>query len=273
MCTIIAAFRVRPDLPLVVAANRDELYQRPATAPRLLDGAPDVVAGVDLVKGGTWMGATRAGFFVGLTNQRSWFPVDRAFPVDNVRSRGEICAEALRLGETSAVEAYLEGLNAGDYNEFNLLFGDGEGLRVAYGRRQARGVEVHALAPGVHVLANARLGSPEFPKAERAKGIVTPALQRSWEQLLDTLVAALSDRQLPTEEQLPTPPAGSRFGMFAVRELQAMCLHTPFYGTVSATIAAFGPDRVEAYLHAAGKVCEVPLVDYASLLRGPGGGT
>ncbi|HYD57181.1 MAG TPA: NRDE family protein, partial [Burkholderiales bacterium] len=31
MCLILVAWRVRPDLPLVVAANRDEFHARPAT--------------------------------------------------------------------------------------------------------------------------------------------------------------------------------------------------------------------------------------------------
>lgn len=260
MCTIIAAHGMHPELPLVIAANRDELYQRPATVPQALDGVPGAVAGLDLVKGGTWMGATRGAFFVGLTNQRSWYPVDRS-----ARSRGEICIEALRLGETQAVERYLEQLDPGDYNEFNLLFGDADGLRVAYGRRHAGRVVHEALAPGVHVLANDRLGSAEYPKADRARSIVTPALAEPWPRLLPTLVAALADEQLPAPDLLPAPPVGARFGPVRVRELQAMCLHTAYYGTVSATVAAFRPGRVHAYLHAYGKVCEAPLVDYTSL--------
>ena len=45
MCTIIAV-KGRADHPLIVAANRDEMYARPSSEPRLVSTEPRVVAGV-----------------------------------------------------------------------------------------------------------------------------------------------------------------------------------------------------------------------------------
>jgi len=56
MCILALAFQVRSDLPLIVAANRDEFYERPTEAPRLLRGAPRIVGGRDARAGGTWLG-------------------------------------------------------------------------------------------------------------------------------------------------------------------------------------------------------------------------
>jgi len=68
MCLIVVGWRVHPDYPLVVAANRDEFYVRPtAGAAHWLD-APQIFGGIDLEAGGTWLGITGTGRFAPLTN-------------------------------------------------------------------------------------------------------------------------------------------------------------------------------------------------------------
>ena len=52
-----------------------------------------------------------------------------------------------------------------------------------------------------------------------------------------------------------------------VRMLQALCVHTPIYGTRSATILMLSAGRVERYLHAAGPPCRTPFDDVTELLR------
>src|SRR6266850_2262989 len=57
MCTLAVYVRQFADTPLVVAANRDEFFARPATPPELLTtAAPRIVGGRDLRAGGTWLG-------------------------------------------------------------------------------------------------------------------------------------------------------------------------------------------------------------------------
>ena len=70
MCLILLAWQVHPDYPLVVAANRDEFFQRPAAPAGFWPDAPSVFAGRDLEAGGSWLGITRQLGFAALTNYR-----------------------------------------------------------------------------------------------------------------------------------------------------------------------------------------------------------
>src|SRR5262245_11698807 len=90
MCTIVVLFRVHPALPVVIAANRDELYARAARGPLVLAESPRVVGGLDEVGGGTWLGVRADGAFVAVTNQRV-----AAAPDPRLRSRGRAVLEAL----------------------------------------------------------------------------------------------------------------------------------------------------------------------------------
>lgn len=265
MCTIIAMLGVRADLPLVVAANRDEAYGRASAPPARAPDPPHAVAGVDLERGGTWMGATPGGLFVGLTNQRSWTGYD-----PSLRSRGALVGEALRRGDVDGVTAYLRTVDATRYNPFNLMYGDASSLRVAYARADAEAIEVIDLPAGVHVLANDRLGSPHFPKTERAAALCRAAADAPAQALVDTLSAALSDHALPDEAALPDPPPGALVAKPVARQLQALCIHTPFYGTRSSTILAMTPGRVARYLFADGPPCRTPLRDVTRLVNDGG---
>ncbi|MGH3912878.1 MAG: NRDE family protein [Pseudonocardiaceae bacterium] len=122
MCLVLTAWRAHPAYLLVVAANRDEFYER-RTAP--LDwwrDEPEVLAGRDLDDagaGGTWMGVARCGRFAVVTNVRE--PADiRA----GAFSRGELPARY--LGGQQPPREFLDELATrdGDYNGFNLLLSD-----------------------------------------------------------------------------------------------------------------------------------------------------
>ncbi len=263
MCTIVAMRNVHREFPLVIAANRDEFYTRHATPPGVLVDAPRVVGGRDGDRGGTWMGVTDRGFFVGVTNQRTWHAADRS-----LRSRGEVVLDCLRDGETGAVIDRLRALDARAYNPFNLMFGDVAQLHVAYVRREEPFVTIEPLGDGVRALANDRIGSPHFPKTARVEArLADPALAAMpWDELQPRLSAALSDHDLPLEELLEDPPPGSLFPKFLARRLQALCIHTPAYGTVSSTLLAIEPGRVAHYRYASGHPCVTPYADVRSAL-------
>ncbi len=264
MCTIVVLHRVHPEHPLVVAANRDEFYARPALSPQVLSDSPRVVAGVDCEHGGTWLGAHEHGLFVGLTNQRVWAPHARA-----PRSRGELALSALRTGSTEGVRELLGRIDPREYNAFNLIWGDADRLFVGYGRRDRREVTVHRLPEGIHALANDRLGSSEFPKAGRAADLVRPVADRSWPELVRGLSAMLADHARPPLDEVPEPPGESPFPREIVRELHAICTHTPVYGTRSSTILAIDAGRVARYLYSDGPPCTHPHRDVTELLRTP----
>lgn len=259
MCTIAVLDRVEPRYPLAVIANRDELRDRPASKPRVLFESPRAIGGIDLVSGGTWMGANEHDLFVGLTNQRSLEPPDRS-----KRSRGEIVARALRERDPDAVAALLATIDARQHNGFNLIFGALGDVRVAYGRPEERAIEIARCGPGITVLANDRLGSPDFPKTARAEARVADALAHLEDGIW---LRALADHELPPIERVGPPPEGSRFTRELLRELQALCIHLPFYGTVSATAILFDRrGRLARYIFAEGPPCVGEFQDVTALL-------
>jgi uncharacterized protein with NRDE domain len=220
----------------------------------VLLASPRTVGGRDEVRSGTWMGVTAGGLFVGLTNQRTSAPADATR-----RSRGEVVLRALETGSVAGVDRLLQTLTPAEFNPFNLLYGDAERLRVAYARPE--GLTREDVPEGVHVLPNDLLDHPGIPKAARALALGEAGVGRDWEGLSQALKAALGDHALPAFEQVEEPTQGSLFTRELVRQLQAVCIHTPAYGTRSAAIVALQPGRVAHYLATEGAPCVSPWVD------------
>ena len=121
MCTLAIYFKVAPKWPVIIAANRDEFLDRPATDPALLSDDPQIVGGKDLRAGGTWLGLNEYGLVAGLLNRR---PAEESNP--DARSRGMLCLDALQRS-TAADAARFAGAERGcDYNPFNLLMASRE---------------------------------------------------------------------------------------------------------------------------------------------------
>ena len=70
MCLILFLYNKHPGYRLILAANRDEFYDRPTTPMAFWDDAPDVLAGRDLKGSGTWLGITKNGRIAAITNFR-----------------------------------------------------------------------------------------------------------------------------------------------------------------------------------------------------------
>lgn len=265
MCTIIVRHQMDDWCSTIIASNRDEFYDRRASGPTVLRDEPLIVGGRDEREGGTWFGLTRGGLFAGLTNQRSFGTRD-----DSLRSRGGLVVEALAEGSLEAMKRYLGRVDPATYNEFNLIFGDGAQVCVAYGRREARAIEIEALGDGVHVLCNDRLGSPEFPKAAKVHQRVVSIPSDPWPRVKERLVEVLADGSLPAPSDVPPLPPGAPFDQDVARHLQAIYVTTPVYGTVSSTIAAVSPGRVQQYLFTEGPPSEHGFEDMVHLMRGVG---
>lgn len=261
MCTFVVLRGVVPQLPLVVAANRDEFYDRATAGPAVVETRPLVVAGRDLEQGGSWLGAGAGGLFVGLTNQRTFTPPDRG-----LRSRGEVVLEALRRKTLEGVRRYVASVEPRRYNPFNLIYGDATAVEVAYARTESSALEVESLPEGVTVLANDRLGSPHFPKTRRAAELVSRIRATSWAGWAEGLQRVLADHELPGEGELPEPPAHSVYSAELLRQLGALCIHTPAYGTRSATLLAITAGQVAHYLFVDGPPCGAKREDRTHLL-------
>jgi uncharacterized protein with NRDE domain len=167
MCLILIAWQAHPDYPLVVAANRDEFFARPAAAAAFWPEAPQVLAGRDLEAGGSWLGISREQRFAALTNYREGGRV-----ATNARSRGALVADFLS-GHASP-SAYLAQVaaRAVDYNGFNLFVADGQCLAYYANRGDS---PPRFLSPGIYGLSNHLLDTP-WPKLATAKASFAEAL-------------------------------------------------------------------------------------------------
>ena len=226
MCLIALAWKARPDLPLVVAANRDEWRDRAAEPAHWWPDHPRLLAGRDLQAGGTWMGVTRAGRFAAVTNFRD--PGDKR---STARSRGGLVTDFL-LGDSDP-RAFLHSLatRAGEYNGFNLILGDGESLWY-FGSREG---EARAIEPGIHGLSNHLLDEP-WPKVVRARMAMAAALQER--DPSGTLFDMLSDGEGAPDAALPNTGVGISWE----RRLAGALITGNDYGTRCSTVVAFSSD-------------------------------
>ena len=146
MCLLALFYRVAEDAPVVVGANREELYRRGGEPPRLLDGPIRAVAGIDPVAGGTWLGVNAAGVLVAVTNRRKSQEPERP------RSRGLLARELLACpSAAAAVELATRELDTGRYAGCNFLCADADRAVVLEG---ADWLRVRPLPPGLHVMTN-----------------------------------------------------------------------------------------------------------------------
>jgi uncharacterized protein with NRDE domain len=167
MCLLIFAHQVLPDVPLLVAANRDEYHSRPTAASDFWPERPQLLAGRDLLQGGTWMGVTRSGRFAAVTNYR-----DPARTAAAPRSRGELPFDFLAGAQTAEEFLREVAARAQDYAGFNLLVGDRHGLWYF---TNSASMAPWLLPAGVYGLSNASLDTP-WPKVERGKALLNALL-------------------------------------------------------------------------------------------------
>ncbi|MFC7098502.1 NRDE family protein [Halobaculum marinum] len=233
MCTLTLAWRVFDDAPVAVAANRDEALDRPSEPPA--DRGDGVIAPRDAQVGGTWMGVTRDGLFVGITNR--WVE-----GLAGERSRGLLVDDCLHADSASEAAGLVEeSCRQYEYDGFNLVVAD---ERNAILLEWDGYLTVTQFLPGVHVVGNLGydgrffrperdpdLGPAEARNATRLRTVLHPERGETADQWLDRAGAALGDHE---------------FGV---------CLHENGYGTVSSTLVGVGDEGIR-YDHADGPPCE-----------------
>lgn len=146
MCTVVSDFDPGAAWPVLLAANRDEMLDRPWDAPGAhWPDRPGVVAGRDRLGGGTWMGVNRNGVVATVLNR-----IGTLGPAPGKRSRGELPLLALEAETAEAAAARIAALNAGDYRTFNMVIADRAWVIVLRGLGEGR-PERLVLAPGLHM--------------------------------------------------------------------------------------------------------------------------
>ena len=219
MCLVVIAFQCSDEVPLVVAANRDEFHARPTRQANWWPDQPDMIAGRDLQAGGTWLGAHRSGRFATVTNFR-----DADTPKGSLRSRGHLVTGFLEGADSPA--EYLSSIDAGAYAGFILLLSDGATLAYL----SNRGGGVCELPPGIYGLSNATLDTP-WEKVERSKALLAGLI--SDHRVNETeLMRLLGDRNKgPVDEA-----KSNRLPFATAHAITAPFIITPEYGTRCSTV-------------------------------------
>jgi uncharacterized protein with NRDE domain len=164
MCLIVVGVGAGSRYSLIVAANRDEQHARPTAAASWWPESPRVLAGRDLLAGGTWLGLDRAGRFAAVTNIRE---PNRP---PGARSRGTLVAGFLESRASAAEHAARAARDGDDFDPFNLFVYDGRELWFASNRAAAA-----RLGAGLHSFSNAPAGV-DWPKTASARAGVEELL-------------------------------------------------------------------------------------------------
>lgn len=238
MCTLIVLHRCFEAAPLVVAANRDELFERPAEGPALRETAHGrMVTPRDRREGGTWLGLNEHGLFAAITNRRCESPdPDR-------RSRGLIVNDVLAVPSALEAAREIERLDDHAYNPFNLLVADGH---TAHLFTYAGSPERIDLGPGAHVIGNTHPRETGHPKLSWQRREVEAASRLPADRVLDALARVCRSH------------AGD--GPF-----EHTCVHADPYGTCSSTLLRLGPWESELR-YADGAPCRREYRDFTHLL-------
>jgi len=234
MCLVLIALDSHPDSSLIVAANRDEFYDRPTAPAAFWADAPSVLAGRDLQAGGTWLGIDRRGRFAAVTNYRQ----GQREPVAP-RSRGLLVSEY--LSTTIGTRAHIDRVarDASLYNGFNLIAGDPRGL-FYFSNREGR---PRALGAGIYGLSNHLLDTP-WPKVNRGKDALGALLAEPGPQLAPSLFALLADRRQAADDHLPRTGVSPEWD----RLLSSAFIASRDYGTRSSTVLLVGRDGTVTFV-------------------------
>ena len=228
MCTLVILRRPEHAWPVLIGANRDEMIDRPALPPgRHWPDRAEVVGGLDLLAGGSWLGINDWGVAAAVLNRTGSLG-----PAAGLRSRGELVLEALDHADAVDAAAALAHLDPAAYRSFNLIVADN---RDAFWlRHDGDGrIAAHPLDDGLSLIAAGELNETATPRLAfarpRFRAAPAPDPDReewtAWQDLL-------GDDTMP-----PGAPAEAAMRFRTARG----------YGTVSSALialpAAPSPDR------------------------------
>jgi uncharacterized protein with NRDE domain len=248
LCTLVAIHRQVQGAPLIIAANRDEYYDRSAEGPALRffrdpeasDPHPPILAPLDVRAGGTWFGLNAFGVFGAVTNLRC------PSPDPGRQSRGGVVPQALRQPTAARAADVLKALPERAFNPFHCFVADSEhAFLLAY--REAP--QVRELEPGAYVVGNVDPHEEPAPKVERVTALAEAAARRPAAKILDELGRICSEH-------------ASGGGGIA-----DTCVHLDAYGTRSSALLMLSQDRSESrLLCSASAPCTSEYQDRSGLL-------
>lgn len=241
MCLLAIQYRLVPESPILVAANREEVFDRATNLPSIQSGKPRVLCAVDQQAGGTFLGVNQHGLFVGTCNRRKLIP-----PV-SPRSRGALCRDLLRCGSArEAVDLAMEELTSNSYDGVNFVIADAESGWAVHGTDDPEVVE---LEEGLNIIANRDLNDSNDERVTLCRRLLTL-------QMLDSPVKFLAVAS-KVFARSPSPPGRP-----------SVVIRGKERGTVSSTLLSLGTKPRDAiYQYADGSPDETKFEDYSPLLR------
>ena len=224
MCIVFVAIEQHPRYPLIIAANRDEFFNRPTLPSHVWGPSRNIVAGIDQEAGGTWMGVNKAGYLAALTNIRAPQTLK-----PHVKSRGELVSHYLQQPTTNYQQALEQSRQ--DFNGYNLLFGHWKNLYVYNNHLN----HLTHLKKGFYGLSNASLNSP-WPKIVKGLARLKTYCENTSqdpEHIIDKqLFELLRDPNKANENELPR----TGIPMEWERKLSSIFIQADHYGTRASTV-------------------------------------
>ncbi len=221
MCLLLISYETHPKYKLIIAANRDEFYNRPSEPAKFWNDFPSLLAGKDLQAGGTWLGITKNGRFAAITNYRDMNNLKNIAP-----SRGELVKNFLTGNDSPNIFSEKLFASAEAYNGYNLLFSDMNEFYY-FSNQTKKQIE---LVPGIYGLSNHLLDTP-WHKVEKSKTSFKNILNEE-NITSENLFDILSDTSTPPDDLLPH----TGLALEIERAVSPVFVSTPFYGTRTSTV-------------------------------------
>jgi len=240
MCLLAILSRTVENAPLLLAAHREEFYDRPFLPPHVQGEGPRFLAGVDQRAGGTWLGVNENGVVAAVTNRpKSDIP-------EQLRSRGLLCRELLGYSTAREAAEYAgRQLATGHYAGANFVVADGQSGWIIEAADEIRQTQLSA---GLHLVTNGAPNDPSDPRKELVREMLAAARIDDVESFL-----AVARRVC-----VQGPDASGR----------TVVLRFPERGTVSSTLLAVSVDPADAVCQfAPGPPDITPYDDYSAELR------
>jgi uncharacterized protein with NRDE domain len=231
MCLITLAYQQHPKYPFILIANRDEFYARPSSGIDYWQDHPNILAGRDLDKMGTWLGLNTEGKICALTNFRDL----KTKPTATLLSRGQLINDYLLSNNIASEHLRSLASNIQNYGACNLLMADQSGLHFSSNRKLIDQQVFHSyiykrLLPGTYGLCNASLDTP-WPKLLSAKQQLQDILCNSRVDL-QQLKNLLNDKTQAADNMLPNTGISNTWE----KSLSSQFIQLNDYGTRAKTI-------------------------------------
>jgi hypothetical protein len=241
MCILAIQYKLVPESPILVAANREEYYDRLSSVPSIQSGKPRILCGLDQQAGGTWLGVNQNGMFVAGSNR------PKAMTAIAPRSRGVLCRDLLRCGSArQAVDQAMDELSTGKYDGANYVIADAESAWVVHGADEPN---VSELDEGLSVIANGDVNDIRDERVQLAFRLLT----------LQTLDSPVKFLAVASKVFARSPAPLGR---------PSMIVRGRDRGTVSSTLLSLGKKPRDAiYQFANGPPDQAKYEDYSPMLR------